>query len=184
MGRCSSWIRAVRERSDQIVPLTQNRLNSNRPGSSWGSAEYKQPTGAVIVRCQKARYALVPLIFLAVYASGGCKSRSRTDTTGERATVATSGVTLYALSRGKGVPDVTRKTYQAAREQLKRAQADGLLSRFEESRIGLEGETRLCVEFADAQEAEKLIQRLRAMVDGVDLLNLIEEPCEKPKTQR
>ena len=134
----------------------------------------------MIVRCQKARYALVPLIFLAVYASGGCKSRSRTYRTGERPTVATSGCALYALSRGKGVPDAARNTYEAAREQLKRAQADGLVSRFEESRIGLEGETRLCVEFANAKEAEKLIQRLRSMVDGVDLLNLIEEPCEKP----
>ena len=134
----------------------------------------------MIVRCRKARYTLVPLIFLAVYGSGGCKSTSRTDRTGEPPTVATSGFALYALSRGKGVPDATRKTYQAAREQLKRAQADGLLSRFEEGRIGLEGETRLCVEFANAQEAEKLILRLRAMVEGVDLLNLIEEPCEKP----
>lgn len=136
--------------------------------------------GTVIVRCQKASYTLIPLIFLTFNASSGCKSTSRTDRTGERPTVATSGFALYALSRGKGVPDGARNAYEAAREQLKRAQADGLVSRFEESRIGLEGETRLCVEFANAQEAEKLMHRLRAMVDGVDLLNLIEEPCEKP----
>ncbi len=83
------------------------------------------------------------------------------------------------LSRGKGVPDATRRAYEGAREQIKRAQADGLLSRFEETRIGLEGETCLCVEFADVKEAAKLIRRLRAMVSGVDLLNLIEEPCEE-----
>ena len=134
----------------------------------------------MIVRCQKARYVLIPLIYLTFSTCGGCKSISRTDRTADRPTVATSGCALYALSRGKGVPDATRKTYKAAREQFQRAQAEGLISRFEESRIGLEGEMRLCVEFANADEGQKFIHRLRGMVAGVDLLNLVEEPCDNP----
>lgn len=150
------------------------------PARRWTPQASRARIGAVIVRFPKASYAVIPLIFLTSIASSGCKSTSKEDKTADRPTVATSGCALYALSRGKGVPDAARNRYEAAREQIKRAQADGLVSRFEESRFGLEGEMCLCVEFADAQEAEDLIRRLRSMVDGVDLLNLIEEPCEKP----
>ena len=52
--------------------------------------------------------------------------------------------------------------------------------RLETARIGIEGETRVCVEFGDKRTARETIERLRALARGVELLNVVEEPCHRP----
>lgn len=90
---------------------------------------------------------------------------------------ATSSFTVSALSRGKGVPEPTRSAWQAAWNVLESAQRDGKVLRLEQTRIGLEGEVRLCAEFRDLKLAREMLDRVRAIVKGVELLNLAEEPC-------
>jgi hypothetical protein len=53
----------------------------------------------------------------------------------------------------------------------------GVDVRLSEQRIGLEGETRLCAEFADPEQAAAAFERLRPVVQGVDLVNLTREAC-------
>lgn len=47
------------------------------------------------------------------------------------------------------------------------------------TRIGLEGEKRLCAEYEDPREGTRAWESARAIVKGVDLVNLVAEPCEK-----
>jgi hypothetical protein len=84
---------------------------------------------------------------------------------------------LYALSRGKGVPEGARAALARAESMLEELQASGADITVSEERIGLEGETRLCATFADESLAEEALERLRRLVSGVDLVNLAEEPC-------
>jgi hypothetical protein len=87
---------------------------------------------------------------------------------------------LYALSRGQGVPPEAKAALAEARSMLEDLQAREPELAITEERIGLEGETRLCVTFPDAQQAERAEARLQAMTAGVDLLNLTREPCDRP----
>ena len=84
---------------------------------------------------------------------------------------------VYALSRGKGVPQGARAALDQARSMLEDLQARGADLTLTQERIGLEGETRLCATFADASLAEETLERIRRLVSGVDLVNLTEEPC-------
>jgi hypothetical protein len=106
----------------------------------------------------------------------GCALATTTDGQ-ERAVRAPRSFALYALSRGRGVPEPTRTAWQAAWSLLETAQREGKVARLEQTRIGLEGEVRLCAEFDDAQAAREMVDRVRTIVQDVELLNLVEEPC-------
>jgi hypothetical protein len=108
--------------------------------------------------------------------TAGCALATPTDGQ-ERTVAAPRSVALYALSRGRGVPQPTRTAWQAAWSLLEAARRDGKVVRLEQARIGLEGETRLCAEFDDPQAAQEMVDRVRAVVRDVELLNLVEEPC-------
>lgn len=84
---------------------------------------------------------------------------------------------VYALSRGKGVPERTRAVFQEAGRMLEDVKRRGRVVQLEQTRIGLEGETRLCAEFADAATARDLFDRIRQLAEGVELLNVVLEPC-------
>lgn len=86
-------------------------------------------------------------------------------------------ITLYALSRGKGVPPEARKAIQAARHLFQEGQETGEVLSVTQTRIGLEGETRLCAELKDAQASKAMQDRIRPLVEGVDLVNVTVEPC-------
>ena len=88
-----------------------------------------------------------------------------------------SSFSVYALSRGKGVPDEARQVLDHSRRLLKRAQEQGEVKQIVDRRIGLEGETRLCVEFSDEQAANRLFGQIQHFSDGVDLLNVKKELC-------
>lgn len=87
---------------------------------------------------------------------------------------------VYALSRGKGVPARTRAVFQEAGRMLEDVKRRGRVMQLEQTRIGLEGETRLCAEFADAATARDLYERIRRLAEGVELLNVVLEPCANP----
>src|SRR5262245_49743460 len=89
-------------------------------------------------------------------------------------------VAVYALSRGQGVPEAVRAACDAARAELQRMRSDGRALAFEETRIGIEGERRLCARFPTREEAERAAERLRALGKGVELFNVVVEPCARP----
>lgn len=88
-------------------------------------------------------------------------------------------VAIEALSRGSGVPAATRAAYERARGLLEEGQRTGTVVSVAEARIGLEGERRLCARFRDAASAEAALVRLRALSDGVELLDVRAGPCPR-----
>jgi hypothetical protein len=101
------------------------------------------------------------------------KQRSSPDR-GERAT---RSFAVYTLSRAKGVPPEAREA-QLKVQKLAEADRDrGLSVSIETTRIGIEGERRLCVAYQDPQHGARALARARVVVKGVDLINLVVEPC-------
>lgn len=88
-----------------------------------------------------------------------------------------ASVVVEALSKGKGVPEPTRNAMAEVRALLRDLQRDGKLAELKETRIGLEGETRLCAVFKNARTARETTQRLRAIAAEVELLNVREQSC-------
>jgi hypothetical protein len=84
---------------------------------------------------------------------------------------------MYALSRGKGVPEGARAALARAEAVLQGLRGRGADIAVTKDRIGLEGETRLCATFADGSLAGEDAGALRRLASGVDLVNLVEEPC-------
>ena len=86
---------------------------------------------------------------------------------------------LYALSRGKGVPEPTRGALENANSLLEDARQRGEVLALSKTRIGLEGEIRLCVQAKDAGAARDLQRKIRTIAEHVELFNIVEEPCSK-----
>jgi hypothetical protein len=70
------------------------------------------------------------------------------------------------------------------RELVEADRSGGSGVRLETKRLGLEGETRFCAEYDDQAAARRAFERARAIVKGVDLVNLVVEPCEKAADQK
>ena len=90
---------------------------------------------------------------------------------------APQSISVYALSRGKGVPDQAREVLSQSRTLLKAAQERGEVLRVVEQRIGLEGETRLCAELSHSESAHTVIDQIQRLGHGIDLINVKIEPC-------
>ena len=90
------------------------------------------------------------------------------------------GLAVYALSRGQGVPEATRRAFGEIKAKLQTLHSSGTVLELKEQRIGLEGETRLCAVFADARAAREEFQHL-ARYQSVDLLNVALESCDAAK---
>ena len=84
---------------------------------------------------------------------------------------------LYTLSRGRGVPDEAREALANVRALLEEQQREGVAMTLGTTRIGLEGERKLCVEFEEQAAGGAAFQRAEEIVGGVDLVNLVVEPC-------
>lgn len=91
---------------------------------------------------------------------------------------------LYALSRGQGVPDEAREALLKVRALLDEEKSRGVAVNVQSTRIGLEGETKLCAEFQDDAAGGAAFRRAREVVKGVDLVNLVVEPCGERKEGR
>lgn len=88
-----------------------------------------------------------------------------------------SGFAIYALSRGTGVPLQAREVLRKVRELVEADRNRGVSVSIESTRIGLEGETRMCVEYKNPKNAVRAYERATALVKGIDLVNLVAESC-------
>lgn len=112
-------------------------------------------------------------------AAAGCAPTPRPGDVAQAPRAAPISFAVYALSRGRGVPDATRTAWQSLWEMLEAARGDGAVATLQQTRIGLEGEVRLCAEFSDARRAREMLARAREVATRVELLNVVEEPCSK-----
>jgi len=85
--------------------------------------------------------------------------------------------TVTTLSRGKGVPAETREALKRIRALLEERKASASVTALEVQRIGLEGESRLCIEFRSAADARSTLAEMRRLATGSDLLEIAETPC-------
>lgn len=84
---------------------------------------------------------------------------------------------FYALSRGKGLSEEGRQVLEDFRELLRGMKAEGQVVEVSDSRIGLEGETRICAKFASSDLAGKAWMQMQRLSAGVDLVQLKPEKC-------
>jgi hypothetical protein len=120
---------------------------------------------------------MIILSGLALAALSACGDTAQAS--GKPAAAAKPEFALYALSRGKGVPEPTREAFRKAHTLMEDARQRGEVLGLKETRIGLEGETRLCVEAKDTAAARRLLHEARAIGKNVDLFNVVEESCSK-----
>lgn len=106
-------------------------------------------------------------------ASKGCAEAKPPETLAP----APQSISVYALSRGKGVPDQAREVLTQSRAILKTAQERGEVLRIIEQRFGIEGETRVCAEFSQEASAHSMMDQIQQLAQGVDLINIEIEPC-------
>ncbi len=148
------------------------------PGYPLHHTGVAQPMRYAIAALERRRLVLVWLLS-AWTAVAGCAVPIRTSG-GERAAQAGSAsFAVYALSRGRGVPEPTRSAWQTVWTMLEDARREGKVARLQQTRIGLEGEVRLCAEFSDPGRGREMLERARGIGKGVELLNIVEEPCSR-----
>lgn len=87
---------------------------------------------------------------------------------------------VYALSRGKGLPDETRAALTGARDLFAKLRESGQVLRVVEQTIGFEGERRVCAEFVDARAAAAAREQLLAQSGRTELFNIVMEACDRP----
>lgn len=114
----------------------------------------------------------------AIYA--GCAVSSAQPASEEAPVPGQHGVAIYGLSRGKGVPETTRRVLQDVRALAETGKHQGTVREWRQTRIGLEGETRVCVDLRDAPAKQDFMRQLHEIVQGIDLINVVEEPCSQP----
>jgi hypothetical protein len=93
---------------------------------------------------------------------------------------ASKSITVETLSIGTGVPQAARDVLNQAQGLFEQAKAKGTVVSIKQSRIGLEGETRLCADFSDPEAAHKALMALENLAKGVKLVNIRNEPCPPP----
>jgi len=81
------------------------------------------------------------------------------------------------------VPPEAREALRRVRELVETDQNRGVSVSVETTRIGIEGEARVCVEYKDPGDGTRAYERARVIVKGVDLVNLVAEPCATPAPQ-
>ncbi len=84
---------------------------------------------------------------------------------------------VLILSRGAGVPTATRVVFNEIKRLLINARTTGAAVNVTEIRIGLEGETKLCVTSTDPQALDVLVGKVKALSKGVELLNVDVASC-------
>lgn len=88
---------------------------------------------------------------------------------------------VYALSRGKGVPPQAREALRKVEEVAEADRRRGVKVESRRTRIGIEGETRLCLDYAREDDARRALDRVEKIVKGVDLVNLVRGACGEPE---
>lgn len=96
----------------------------------------------------------------------------------------TTAFQLTILSRGAGVPAAAREAAQQVQGLVDLDRARGVRVTAEVTRIGIEGERRVCVTYESPAEGARMLERVRELVKGIDLVNLVEGPCTPPPPDR
>jgi hypothetical protein len=84
---------------------------------------------------------------------------------------------LYALSRGRGLSESGQRAIAEFRELLSNLKAEGHLIEVSDTRIGIEGETRICASFTNRELAGKVWMQMQRSLVGADLVQLKAEKC-------
>ncbi|HWQ37736.1 MAG TPA: hypothetical protein VNM24_03865 [Burkholderiales bacterium] len=132
--------------------------------------------------CESKRHmrSCILILYLSSLALTGAAWSSGAHASGKPAAAASrQEFALYALSRGKGVPAPTRDAFKKAQALLEGARQRGEVVALKETRIGLEGETRLCVEARNPAASRRLQREVRQIGKDVELFNVVEEACSK-----
>jgi hypothetical protein len=93
------------------------------------------------------------------------------------------GFTVLALSRGSGVPESTVDGFAKIMALLHEARQAGANIQIATDKIGLEGETRLCVDFTNPTLGGRLFTQVNALTQGLELINVTNEPCSAKQQQ-
>lgn len=86
---------------------------------------------------------------------------------------------IYTLSRGKGVPPEAGQALRRAEALIEADRERGIALSSSTSRLGIEGESRLCVEYEDAEAGRAVLQEIEEIVAGVDLIRVEPGPCKE-----
>ncbi len=86
-------------------------------------------------------------------------------------------IEVLALSRGRGVPESTFKTFQDIVAVANTALESGSVVSVRQETIGLEGETRLCIVFRDNQALVAVGNQIRRLATNIDLLQVNDNRC-------
>ena len=84
---------------------------------------------------------------------------------------------VYALSRGSGVPEAASELILELRSRYQANGAQKEVSEFIDDRIGLEGETRICIKFASASAAQTAWKDVQVLIGSKELIDLRAEEC-------
>jgi hypothetical protein len=84
---------------------------------------------------------------------------------------------LYALSRGRGLSERGQRAIADFRELLRNMKAEGQVIEVSDTRIGIEGETRICVSFTSPELAGKVWMQMQRSLVAADLVQLKPEKC-------
>jgi hypothetical protein len=125
---------------------------------------------------QPVRNGLLPGIFFGAAIASGCAPAQALSASPSPDT----DIAVYALSRGKGVPDRARQALRAARNLFAKWGAEGRVLDLIDTPLGFEGDTRLCARFATPVDARRALQELDDLARGVDLFQVKAEPCAHP----
>jgi hypothetical protein len=102
---------------------------------------------------------------------------SRHDTGPPDAVLELQGFALYALSRGRGLSESGQKAIADFRELLRNMKAEGQVIEVSDTRIGIEGETRICASFTSPELAGKAWMQMQRSLVAADLVQLKPEKC-------
>ena len=111
--------------------------------------------------------------------SFGACSRDVSPRAPSAAAPAVGSFAIYTLSRGKGVPPEVREALKKVEEVFESDRREGVSVTLHRTRIGIEGESRLCAEYGDPHAGARAYARVRAIVHGIELMNLVVEPCKQ-----
>ena len=106
------------------------------------------------------------------------------ESTAPRSAPDVTSFAVFALSRGKGVPPEAREVLRKVGEIVAADERRGVRVETRRTRIGLEGETRLCVEYQSAADARRGLEQVEKIVKDVELVNLVPGPCAEPAKAR
>jgi hypothetical protein len=129
-------------------------------------------------------HGTVLALVYAAAATAVCAGREPKPTTTTVSEPPVKSFALYTLSRAQGVPPEAREALERVRAFLDEEESRGVAMKVQVTRIGIEGETRLCAEFEDGAAGGAAFRRASGIVEGVDLVNLVVEPCGGSERRR